>query len=248
MNQDYLQKILDKKEKLDKMGPIPLDLQKNLQDWFRVELTYSSNAIEGNTLTRQETAQIVEKDITVEGKTLQEHIEAKNTAQGFDFILKNKDKEINENLILDIHKIILQKIDDHNAGKYRNIPVRIAGSRVILPNPVKVPDLMQDFVKWIKQTKNKDPVELAINAHYKLVSIHPFVDGNGRTARLLMNLILLSANFPVAMIEKEQRNKYIKSIEKYQLENKSEDYYNFMLKTVEKGLDIYLEEMVKIKK
>ncbi len=248
MNQKYLQKILDKKEKLDKMGPIPLELQKNLQDWFRVELTYSSNAIEGNTLTRQETAIIIDKDLTIEGKTLREHLEAKNTAEGFDFILKNKDKKISENLILDIHKIILQKIDDSNAGKYRNIPVRIAGSRVVLPNPIKVPELMQRFIEKIKRYKNKSSIELAINVHYELVSIHPFVDGNGRTARLLMNLILLSANFPVAVIEKEQRNKYIKSIEKYQLENKSEDYYNFMLKAVEKGIDFYLDEMSKIKK
>ncbi len=248
MNQKYLQKIFNKKEKLDKMGPIPLALQKNLQDWFRVELTYSSNAIEGNTLSRQETAMVIEKDLTVGGKTLREHLEAKNTAEGFDFILKNKDKEISENLILELHKIILQRIDERNAGKYRNIPVRIAGSRVVLPNPAKVPDLMREFIKWVKKNKNENPIKLALESHYRLVSIHPFVDGNGRTARLLMNKVLLSANFPPALIEKEQRSQYIKSIERYQLENKSEDYYNLMLKAVEKGLDVYLEEMSKIKK
>lgn len=241
------QKLILKKQALDKHRPLPQELEKNLDDWFRIELTYTSNAIEGNTLSRQETAQIVEKDLTVEGKTLREHLEAKNTAEAYDFIktLINK-KNLTESEILDIHRIVLQKIDDHNAGKYRNIAVRIAGSEVILPNPMKVPELMSEFVAWLNQAK-EHPVKIALDAHFKLVTIHPFTDGNGRTARLLMNLVLLKNSYIPIFIKKEDRQKYISAIEKGQLIGDLDDYYNFMCLAEENALDIYLEAVKKTK-
>ncbi|MBU4332156.1 Fic family protein [Patescibacteria group bacterium] len=234
-------KLTVKKQELDKYRPLPPELEKNLDDWFRIELTYTSNAIEGNTLSRQETAQIVEKDITVEGKTLREHIEAKNTAEAYDFIktIVNK-KKIAENDILDIHRIVLQKIDDRNAGKYRNIAVRIAGSEVILPNSMKVPELMGEFAAWLNQAK-EHPVKIALDAHFKLVSIHPFTDGNGRAARLLMNLVLLINGYIPIFIKKEDRRKYISAIEKGQLTGDLDDYYEFLCLAEEKAVDIYLD-------
>lgn len=241
-----LRKIIQKKEELDKFRPLPLELEKNLEEWFKIELTYTSNAIEGNTLTRQETALVVEKGITVEGKTINEHLEAKNTAEAYDFIKTLLDKkEISENDILDIHKIILQKIDDQNAGKYRNTAVRIAGSETILPNPIKVPELMSEFVKWLNQSADEHPVKLALDAHFKFVSIHPFADGNGRTARHLMNLILKKNDYVPIFISKEERKKYVTSLEKGQVTGDLSDYYNLMFEAEGKALNVYLDAVKK---
>lgn len=230
-----------KKAQLDTFRPLPPELVTNLYEWMRVELTYTSNAIEGNTLTRQETALVVEKGLTVRGKSLNEHLEASNHAKALDFIysLLEKPHPICETDILEIHRIILQGIDDDNAGRYRNVPVRISGSLVVLPNHAKVPSLMTDFVSQL-QTTGLHPVELAILVHYELVTIHPFADGNGRTARLLMNLILLQHGYPPAIIHKRQRARYISSLEKAQLGGSRKDFDRLIVKASEKMLDIYL--------
>ena len=159
--------------------------------WLRVELTYTSNHIEGNTLTREETALSVEEGLTSGSKSIKDYLEAKNHAEAFDYIvsLTNQEKINYEDIILKIHSLILNGIDDNNRGRYRNVRVRIAGTDVVLPNPLKVPDLMRGFAE--KLDKKPDSLLKAFEAHYKLVEIHPFIDGNGRTARLLMNLILI---------------------------------------------------------
>ena len=235
-------KLEEKKIKLDTYRPLNPALVANLGEWFRIELTYTSNAIEGNTLSRAETALVVEKGLTVDGKTLQEQLEAVNHAHAFDWVMQKistGDTDITEKTILYLHELILQKIDTTNAGRYRSVPVRIAGSTVVMPNPLKVPALMKDFVAWIQSTK-VHPVTLAIDAHYKLVSIHPFTDGNGRTARLLMNFLLLHAGYPPAIIRKEDRKLYISSIEKAQLGGSLTNYYKLMYEAVNRSFDIYL--------
>lgn len=235
----------EKKQRLDGFRPFSVDLVANLREWFKIELTYTSNAIEGNTLSRAETALVVEKGVTVDGKTLQEHLEAVNHAQAFDWVMQRIDmtkQDITESSILELHQLILQKIVDNQAGRYRAVPVRIAGSTVIMPNAMKVPELMGKYVSWLK--KNTDnPLIVAVDAHYKLVSIHPFVDGNGRTARLLMNLLLMQAGYPPAIIRKEERKQYIASIEKAQLGGSFADYYSLMYEAVNRSLDIYLEAL-----
>src|SRR3989338_4816059 len=236
--------ITQKKQQLDLAGPLPPELIKNLDEWYKVELTYTSNAIEGNTLSRAETALVIEKGITVEGKTIKEHLEAINHARSFEFIKSltaKKREKLTESDILDIHRIILSKIDEANAGRYRSVPVRIAGSNVIMPNPLKVTELMNKFIVFINSVKEIHPVTMASKAHYKLVSIHPFVDGNGRTARLLMNLLLMQQGYPPAVIRKEDRQRYINSIEKAQLGGSLDDFFTLMEKAVERSLDIYLE-------
>lgn len=232
--------IETKKGQLDKFQPLSPELVTSLNEWFKIELTYTSNAIEGNTLSRAETALVVEKGLTVDGKTLQEHQEAVNHAQAFDWIINYSNTRIDENLILNLHRLILQKIDDANAGRYRTVSVRIAGSTVIMPNPVKVPELMKEFINWLYSNQDH-PLKTALDAHYKLVSIHPFVDGNGRTARLLMNLLLMQAGYPPAIVHKEDRKRYIASIEKAQLGGSLDDYYTLMYTSVEYSLDIYLQ-------
>ncbi|MBI1871597.1 MAG: Fic family protein [Chlamydiae bacterium] len=241
---DLLLRIEEKKGKFQAHQPWPMALVKNLDEWFKIELTYTSNAIEGNTLTRQETALIVEKGITVEGKSIREHLEAVNHAQAYEWIqklVKKKVKDITEETILDIHSMILQNIDSSHAGRYRTVPVRIAGSTVIMPNARKVPGLMEAFISELKIRENS--IEVAADAHFRLVSIHPFIDGNGRTARLLMNLILMQGGYPPAIIRKEDRRAYINSIEKGQLYGDLSDYYPLIFTAVERSLDIYLETL-----
>ncbi len=236
--------LTDKKEKLDSFRPMPLELVRNLEQWFLIELTYSSNAIEGNTLTRKETAAVVEKGLTIGGKTLVEHLEATNHAKALGDIIRLAQSEtlsVSENDILTIHNTILRGIDDENAGHYRSIPVRISGSPVILPNPRKVPDLMAGFIAWIANNIDIHPVELAAEAHYQLVTVHPFVDGNGRTARLLMNLILMQNGYTPALIRKRDRMKYISSLEKAQLGGSKDNYYKIIKDAVNRSLDIYLD-------
>ena len=243
-NLDLLLKTLtDKKNRLDSFRPLPPELVKNLKDWFRVELTYTSNAIEGNTLTRQETALVIEKGLTVEGKPLKDHLEATNHAEALDYLknlVNKKHTEISENDILDIHKLVLQKIDQDNAGRYRTVPVRIAGSEVIMPNPLKVPDLMHELISWLKSAVGH-PATLAADIHFKLVSIHPFVDGNGRTARLLMNLVLLQTGYTPAIVSNQIRSRYINAIEQAQLGGSLDDYYQIIYQAIDKSLNIYLE-------
>lgn len=244
--EDKLKIIDEKKRKLDRARPLPEEIAKNLGEWLKVELTYTSNAIEGNTLSRQETALVIEKNITVEGKTIEEHLEAKNHGEALDFIksfIQKKRKVITEQNILDIHKIILQKIDDKNAGKYRSVAVRIAGSLAVMPNPLKVPELMTEFMAWLRGENSDHPVKISADAHFKIVSIHPFTDGNGRTARILMNILLEQEGYPTAIIRKEDRKDYINSLEKGQTQGGMEDFYNIIYDAVARSLDIYLESV-----
>lgn len=236
--------ITEKQRQLAEFRPMPDALVRNLDEWFKVELTYTSNAIEGNTLSRRETALVVEKGLTVGGKTLTEHLEATNHAHALDFVkeqIEREPSEISEREILTIHATILRGIDDANSGQYRAVPVRISGSEVILPNPFKVPDLMEEFSTWLKSESGLHPVELAAEAHYRLVTIHPFVDGNGRTARLLMNMILMMQGYPPAIIRKRDRLAYIGALEQAQLGGSKEDYLKLIAKAVDRSLDIYLK-------
>ena len=237
-------RLTHKKQQLDGFRPLPPELVRNLDDWFKVELTYTSNAIEGNTLTRRETAVVIEKGLTVGGKSLKEHLEATNHARALDYVhltVAKTPSQLSAKDILAIHDIILKGIDDANAGHYRSVPVRISGAAVVLPNPRKVPELMDDFLAWLTGKPDLHPVAFAGEAHYRLVSIHPFTDGNGRTARLLMNLLLMMSGYPPAIIRKRDRLAYIGSLEKAQLGGSKEPYEKIIAKAAERSLDIYLK-------
>lgn len=239
-----LDSISAKKAQLDGFRPLSPDLVRNLEEWFVVELTYTSNALEGNTLSRKETAAVVEKGLTVGGKTLVEHLEATNHAKALGEVLRLSQTPTNQLTrvdLLQLHATVLQGIDDANAGQFRTIPVRISGSPVILPNPAKVPDLMDAFLEWIVANAAMHPVKLAAEAHYQLVTIHPFVDGNGRTARLLMNLILMQNSYPPAIIRTRDRMKYIGGLEKAQLSGSKDGYEKVIVDAVGRSLDIYLK-------
>ncbi|MCL2484596.1 MAG: Fic family protein [Endomicrobia bacterium] len=240
--EDLLKEIAIKEEQIKL---ISRDTQKMrvLEDWLLTELAYTSNAIEGNTLTRKETCRVICDNITTGSKPVKDYLEAKNHADAFKFVLElAKDKRnITENDILEIHRQILKGIDEEFSGRYRNVRVRIAGSQVIMPNPAKVYDLMQDFVKWL-ETSELTPAHKAAVAHFKFVSIHPFIDGNGRTARLLLNLILLKNGFLPLIIRPRDRKHYINVIEQAQLTpQKTENYEKFMLQAYIRSMNVYIE-------
>ena len=240
-------RLTELKAQLDARRPLDAAHLRNLEAWFRVELTYTSNAIEGNTLTRQETALVVEKGLTVGGKTLREHLEAANHAQALDWVYQKTEEstaELKEDDLLTLHRLVLKGIDDDHASYYRSIPVRIAGAAVVLPNPLKVPDLMAQFMTWLHETTTAarlHPVALATEAHYRLVSIHPFVDGNGRAARLLMNLILLQADYPPAIIGPEQRLAYLNALETAQLGGARTAFDKLIAEAVAQAFAMYLD-------
>lgn len=218
------------------------DNQKVLDKWLKTELAYTSNAIEGNTLTRKETEMAIEEKITSGAKPINDYLEAINHAKAFEFIKTSAQNniKIDETYILQIHKIILSGIDDTNAGFYRSVRVRISSSQTILPNPLKVPDLMRDFSDWLVK-KEDDMLIKAIEAHYRLVTIHPFVDGNGRTARLLLNSILLENGYMPIIIRTIDRRRYLSALETYQTKENSEPYYKFMLSAMNRSLKMMID-------
>lgn len=228
------------------------DNKSSLYRWLRSELAYTSNAIEGNTLTRKETELVIEENLTSSSKPLVYYQEAVNHSKAFEKILElvKEDSEINEKELLDLHRLILSGINNYEAGFYRNCMVRISGSRVILPNPIKVPRLMEEFCNWLKEQDINNPTT-AILAHLKFVSIHPFVDGNGRCARLLMNCLLLKAGLVPIIIQPRDRKKYLNVIEQAQLTQNEENYINYMqnllLRSIKRIISILDTEKADVK-
>lgn len=242
-----LKKLSEKKKQLDKLRPLPKDIIRNLEQWLRAELTYSSNAIEGNTLTRLETAEVLERKTAavISGRPLKDQLEAINHAKAIDFIKdlakqKKSHQFIAEDDIKTIQRIILTGIDDKWAGKYRQTEVFIKGVNVEFPDCRKVPYLMAKFTQWLEAQQNKHPVRVAANAHFKFVSIHPFIDGNGRTARLLMNLVLIINSYPVAVIRNEDRIQYLEAVNIGQTKNDLSLFYQIIEEAVDRSLDAYL--------
>ncbi len=239
---EILQRIQKKKEKLDQLRPLPASILKKLKYDLSLEWTYNSNAIEGNTLTLQETRLVLEEGITIKGKSLREHFEAKNHEKAITHLesLIQQKSNITEDHILQLHKLVLDGIEEDFAGRYRNGQVRIVGANFIPPSGHKVPELMKDFVEQIIKRKSKENLlELATFIHHRFVWIHPFFDGNGRTARLLMNLWLMRSGYPPAVILKNDRKKYYDALNKAN----NGDFKKIELliaQAIERSLDMYL--------
>ncbi|MGL5066501.1 MAG: Fic family protein [Sarcina sp.] len=234
----------DKKEILDSKRPLDKISVDNLKKYFDVELTYNSNAIEGNTLTVTETKVILEDGITVgKGKTLREHLEVINHKEAIDYIedIVSKDLDISERVIKDLHYIILKSIDNKNAGEYRKSNVLISGS---LHRPVEhllVQEKMQELIVWYDEAKDKlHPIELAAEFHFRYVYIHPFIDGNGRSARLLMNLILMRNGYPISVISNSDREEYMKALEIASTTGDLKEFVNIVANAVDRSMETYL--------
>src|SRR3989344_5575133 len=205
----------------------------NFNEWFFTELTYNSNAIEGNILSLRETSMVINENIVPKGVNLRDVYEARNHKNALEF-LKYYKGDLNEGLMLKIHSFILKDINDDNAGKYRKVNVYIRGEPdVVFPNSDRTPKLMKDFISFYKKNKNKyHPLELAAISSMKFVSIHPFIDGNGRVSRLIMNLIMKKFKYPEINIYFKDRQNYLRAVKKAHYG----DYnliIDFLIKTME---------------
>lgn len=210
-----LDQLDELKRRLDLHRPLDPQLARSLRENYRVRSTYHSTAIEGNTLTESETQILLEYGLTVQGKPLKHHLESVDHANAFDYIeqLAKDEYSICLREIREIHALVCKQAESDIAGRYRTINVMAAGSNHRYPDALFVPELMAEFERWLDASFDYfHPVDIAAEAHYRLVTIHPFVDGNGRTARLLMNLLLIRAGFPMAIIRVEDRFKYIEAI------------------------------------
>lgn len=201
--------------KLDSFRPFPKETLQSLREYYRIGLTYSSNAIEGNSLTESETKVVIEDGLTVRGKPLRDIFEAVGHAKAYDFIWQLiKIKELTEKQICQVHRLFYEAISSEQAGVYRTVPVFISGSKYRLPTPGSLPAKMKQFCGWYNHNeKILHPVEFAALVHLKFVFIHPFVDGNGRVARLLMNMALLRSGFPISVVPPILRSEYIQILE-----------------------------------
>ncbi len=202
--------------KLIALRPLPAETLKSLKDYYRVGLTFSSNALEGNSLTESETKVVIEDGLTIEGKPLRDVYEAVGHAKAYDHIYQlAAHKTLEEADILLLHRLFYQQIDDGQAGRYRSVAVFISGSRYPVTAPNKIAAEMKKFVEWFNKKEAKThPVEFAALVHQKFVFIHPFIDGNGRVARLLMNLSLLRNEYNIALIPAILRHEYIAALER----------------------------------
>lgn len=186
------------------------------REWLRTELTYTSNAIEGSTLSSVETRMIVEDDAIIPNKSLREHLEARDHAIAWDYatdVLEAK-ASLAATDLLELHRRVLYSTNQHEAGFFRRGSVRVAGSQTIVPNPLKVPELIDRLIDDINHRPDDvHPVVHAALMHLDFVKIHPFVDGNGRTARILMNLLLRRGGYPAIPIYPNDRLAYLNAIE-----------------------------------
>ena len=212
---EILNKIEENRKKIQDFRPLkPAEIQE-LDNYFKVGTTYSSNALEGNSLTITETKILIEDGITVGGKPVKDYYEASGHSSAYDYmvkIAKEKPPVINEEIILKLHHLFYNKVDIENAGKYRVEQVFISGTEYLPPSAEEVPQLMKEFIENINLKDSLHPIEFAALLHKGLVDIHPFIDGNGRTARLLMNLVLVSEGYGVALIPPVLRREYIDSL------------------------------------
>lgn len=241
-----LAQLAEVKKCLESFRPFHQVQLENLNEALDTEYTYESNRIEGNTLTLFETGLVIHKDITIAGKSVKDHLEAINHYEAIQFIRETVDKKtaFDENVLLKIHAILLAGIDRKNAGVYHSVRVRISGSHHICPNPTEVPDLMKEYFAYYEKNKGViHPVELSANMHEKLVSVHPFIDGNRRTARLVMNVILLKNGYPMTVIaaEKNKRQDYYLALEKANLMQNKRPLQVLIAEYVKKWLFYYLD-------
>jgi Fic family protein len=235
-------RILSKKKALDNLRPLPPQLVKKLWEQMQIEFTYNSNAIEGNTLSLRETQLVIQEGITVRGKSLREHLEARNHPDAIDYVEKLAQKEttIKQDDILKLQALLIRGIDDQNAGKYRTGQVRVAGATFMPPPAEKIQKMINELLQALNQNPDElRPIELATFFHHKFVYIHPFLDGNGRTARLLINVILMRSGYPFTVLLKVDRPKYLRALSEADNGNLI-PFANFIAKCVERSLDIYL--------
>ncbi|MFW0717216.1 Fic family protein [Pedobacter sp. N23S346] len=243
--QPMINRLNDKKAKLDSSRPLPNSALHRIKNDLSLEWTYNSNSIEGNTLSLQETQMVLQEGITIKGKSLREHFEVFNHEKAIDYLytLVKESYQLRSIDILSLHGLVLRSIEDDFAGRIRNGGVRIVGANFTPPNANKVSDLLDELIDFVNNNPlGLNDMVLTTIFHHKLVWIHPFFDGNGRTVRLAMNLLLMRRGFPPAIILKTDRKKYYESLNQA---NKG-SYHKLcllMLQAIERSLNMYINAL-----
>jgi Fic family protein len=243
--QSTFERLYKKKQDLQASRPLPNIALNKIRESLSIEWTYNSNSIEGNTLSLRETQMVLQEGITIKGKSLREHFETHNHDKAIDYLYRivNDDYVLRSIDILSLHSLVLRSIEEDFAGRIRNGGVRISGANFVPPNANKVSDLLDELIDFVNTNPLQlNDIELAAIFHHKLVWIHPFFDGNGRTVRLGMNLLLMRRGFPPAIILKNDRKKYYEALNQANNGN----YQKLMLlmcQALERSLNIYLNAM-----
>lgn len=231
-----------KKQQLDTKRPLPHYTVESLREKLFLEWTYNSNAIEGNTLTINETKVVLE-GITVGGKTMREHLEVINHRDAISYVedIVKKEEPLSEWQMKNLHRLVLKGIDDRYAGVYRDQQVFISGAIHTPPPPFKIQELMDTLIRWYDgEAQNLHPIVRGAMLHAIFVGIHPFIDGNGRTSRLLLNLELMKSGYPPIIIRVENRLAYYNALHKAHTTENYTDFVELVAKEVEASLDLYL--------
>lgn len=234
--------IDEKKDIIDSHRPFSQNMTRQLRDKLIIEWTYNSNAIEGNTLTLSETKVVLENGITIKGKPLKDHLEIINHKEAIEYIedVVSKNVKLSEYDIKSVHYLILKEIDSTNAGKYRHENVFISGAKHVPPIYMNVPYEMQKMIEKYQSWKDLHPVVRACFLHGEFVKIHPFIDGNGRTARLLLNFELIQSGYPPVVIKTENRADYYDALDKAHTTNDYTDFIRMIVDLVNDSEDSYL--------
>lgn len=239
---NFFNEIAKKFATLNAKRPLPINTLKSLRENAILEWTYNSNAIEGNTLTLRETKVVLE-GLTIGGKSVAEHLEVINHKEAIEFLeeLVSSKSELTERNIKDIHALILKKIDGANAGRYRNENVMISGATHKPPEHFLLSEFMEKLIIRYNGWQKLDPIIRAAYLHGEFVKIHPFIDGNGRTARLLMNFEMMKAGYPPIIIKKEIRAEYYDALDKAHTTGDYTDFIRLFVRQEIESLDLYLE-------
>lgn len=230
------------KQQLDTKRPLPKYTLKSLRERLFLEWTYHSNAIEGNTLTINETKVVLE-GITIGGKSIKEHLEVINHQDAISYVedIVQGQEQLFEWQIKNLHRLIFKGIDDSYAGVYRDQKVFISGASHTPPPPFKIQEQMDALLSWYsRDAQALHPVVRGAMLHAIFVGIHPFIDGNGRTARLLLNLELMRSGYPPIIIRVENRLAYYDALDKVHTMKDYQDFVELVSQEVEASLDLYL--------
>jgi Fic family protein len=243
---ETLQAVAALKERLDKLRPLSQEALAKLEHYYDIELTYSSNAIEGNTLSPVETTLVIEQGVTIGGKPLKDHLEALDHYDAIRYVrelARENDTPLLESDLRNLHSLIVRRSRPEIAGRYADLRlyVRTETGQHVFPSPVEIPALMSDLAVWLRTAP--DTPASAFTAHRRLVEIHPFNDGNGRTARILMNLILIRGGFPPVAVRPEDRLAYSRAIQRAQAGLGTESFDSLMYERLEATLREYVKTL-----
>ncbi len=236
--------LTQKKNELEKLPPLEADVAEELRKTVDLELTSVGDCFDGGALTRRETEQLLFKNKVVPQRSLTEHIQALNISKAFEMVQElaaRTGRPVDDSDVKNIHRVIVRELDDKNGGMFRGFAMTFPTGDQPLPEPARVQRMMDDFGMWLYTVRTLHPVAMAAEAHLRLMSIHPFGKGNGKTARMLMNLILMKNGYPAALFSRREKKEYWQSLESAIYNNDRTDYDKLVCRAVNRALELHLK-------